>query len=314
VLQILAVTGPIYLIIAVGYAAVRFKLFAAEELRTLGRFTFQFCITALLFDALSTRPIAQVLDSHYLLAYAGGSLLMLLGGWGWARWRTGASQAQAALQGMGMSSSNSGYVGYPIVLQALGPIAGVALALTLLVENLVVMSLAMAMADAQPGRSRAELVRQALKGMARNPLVLAIVAGTAFSVLGLQLPEVAARAVKLLAGASAPVGLFVVGGSLVGLKLAGLRADLARVTVGKLLLHPLAVGGLLWLWPPANPALVAPAVLLAAMPMLGSYTVLAQKHGEQGFSAAALLVATVASFFTISALLWALQHGLVLQA
>ncbi len=130
--------------------------------------------------------------------------------------------------------------------------------------------------------------------------------------MGWQLPEVGARAVKLLAAASAPVGLFVVGGSLVGLQLAGVRADLARVAVGKLVLHPLAVGGLLWLWPPANPALVAPAVLLAAMPMLGIYTVLAQKHGEQGFCAAALLVTTVSSFFTVTALLWALQHGLQL--
>ena len=123
---------------------MRFKLFAVTELRTLGRFTFLFCITALLFDALSTRPIAQVLDGHYLLAYAGGSLAVLLGGYAWARWRRGANQALASLQGMGMSSSNSGYVGYPIVLQALGPVAGVALALTLLVESLVVMSLAMA--------------------------------------------------------------------------------------------------------------------------------------------------------------------------
>jgi predicted permease len=311
-LQILAVTGPIYLLIAAGYLAVRSKLFAAAELRTLGRFAFMFCITALLFDALSTRPIAQVLDVHYLLAYALGSLTLLFGGYAWARWRSGAGQALASLQGMGMSSSNSGYIGYPIVLQALGPVAGVALALTLLVESLVVMSLAMAMADAKPGQNRAALARAALRGMAGNPLVLAIAAGTVFSVMGWQLPEVAARAVKLLAGASAPVGLFVVGGSLVGLQLVGVRADLARVAVGKLLLHPLAVAGLLWLWPPADPALVAPAVLLAAMPMLGIYTVLAQKHGEQGFCAAALLVTTVSSFFTVSALLWALRIGLQL--
>ena len=311
-IQILSVTGPIYLIVLGGFAAVRFGIFAAAELRTLGRFTFLFCITALLFDALSTRRITEVLDPAYLVAYAAGSLAVLLGGYAWARWRSGAGQALASLQGMGMSSSNSGYVGYPIVLQALGPVAGVALALTLLVENFLILPLAMVMADARPGQDRRAALRAAFKGLVSNPLVLAMLAGTVFSVFGWQLPEFAARAVKLLANASAPVGLFVVGGSLVGLKMAGVRADLARVAAGKLLLHPLAVGGLLWLWPPANAALVAPGVLLAAMPMLGIYTVLSQKHGEQGFCAAALLVTTSASFFTISALLWALRHGLQL--
>lgn len=310
-LQILAVTGPIYLIVLAGYLAVRFGLFAKDDLRVLGRFTFLFGITALLFDALSTRRITEVLDAAYLCAYAGGALAVLLGGYAWARWR-GATQAMASLQGMGMSSSNSGYIGYPIVLQALGPVAGVALALTLLVENFLILPLAMAMCDAQPGQDRRAALKAALKGLTRNPLVIAIVAGTVFSVFEWRLPEFAARAVKLLAQASAPVGLFVVGGSLVGLTLAGVRADLARVAIGKLVLHPLAVGALMWVWAPANPALVAPGVLLAAMPMLGIYTVLAQKYGEQAFAAAAQLVATVASFFSISALLWALRHGLAL--
>lgn len=308
-LQILSVTGPIYLIIALGYAAVRFGLIEAAGLRVLGRFAFLFCITALLFDSLSSRRIADVLDAAYLFAYAVGSLALLLGGWAWARWRRGDGPARAAIQGMGMSSSNSGYIGFPIVQQALGPVAGVALALCLLVENFIILPLAMAMADVRPGQTLAAALRASLAGLVRNPLVLAIVAGTVVSVLQIPVPAVAAKAVKLLAAASAPVGLFVVGGSLVGLKLQGVRADLARVTVGKLLLHPLAVGGLLWLWPPANPALVAPAVLFAAMPMLGIYTVLAQKVGEQAFSAAALLVATVVSFFTISALLWGLSQG-----
>jgi malonate transporter and related proteins len=309
-LQILSQTGPIYLIILGGFLAVRFGLFAQADLRILGRFAFLFCITSLLFDALSSRRIAEVLDAAYLFAYGAGSLGVLLGGYVWARWRNGASQALASLQGMGMSSSNSGYIGYPVALLFFGPVAGVALALTLLIENFLILPLAMAMADARPGQDRRAALREAAVGLTKNPLVIAIVLGTLFSLLGWRLPEFASRAVKLMAGASAPVGLFMVGGSLVGLTLTGVRGDLARVALGKLLLHPLAVGGLMWFWAPANPALVAPGVLLAAMPMLGIYTVLAQKHGESAFSAAALLVTTVASFFTISALMWALRHGL----
>jgi malonate transporter and related proteins len=53
-----------------------------------------------------------------------------------------------------------------------------------------------------------------------------------------------------------------------------------------------------------NTLLRTAAIALAAMPMLGIYPVLAQKHGHEGFCAAALLVTTVASFFTLSGLLW----------
>jgi len=43
------------------------------------------------------------------------------------------------------------------------------------------------------------------------------------------------------------------------------------------------------------------------MPMMGIYTALAQRYGYEDMGAAASLVTTVLSFFTISALLWAIR-------
>ncbi|WP_310627008.1 AEC family transporter [Limnohabitans sp.] len=57
---------------------------------------------------------------------------------------------------------------------------------------------------------------------------------------------------------------------------------------------------------PMTSSLKITGVLLASMPMLGIYPLLAQRHGQEGFCAAALLVTTVASFFTISLILWAM--------
>jgi malonate transporter len=42
---------------------------------------------------------------------------------------------------------------------------------------------------------------------------------------------------------------------------------------------------------------------------MGIYPILAQAYGQEDFSAAALLVATVMSFFTLSALLWVLRSA-----
>ena len=283
-------------------------------MRVLGRFVVSFCLPALIFNALSKRPLAEVLNGPYLLAYAGGSLAVVALAMLVGRRLRGQSVPLATMQSLGMAASNSGFVGYPIVLQLLGPSAGVALALTMLVENLLVLPLCFAMADndgEDASRRWHHTLWISLRKLLKNPLVLAILAGFSFSMLGLHLPAVLAQTVQIVATASSPVALFVIGGSLVGLKLAGVRRDLAWVAMGKLILHPLAVFTLLWLLPPTlvvAPELRIAAVLFAAMPMLSIYPVVAQKYGLEGFTAAALLVTTIASFFSISALLWAMQH------
>ena len=308
-LQILNITAPIYLIIAAGFLAVRFGLFSKDDTRVMGRFVIQFCVPALIFRALSQRPLQDVLNAPYLAGYAIASVAVSLAMVVDARRRRGRAVPMAALQGMGVSVSNSAFIGYPILMQTIGPAAaGVGLALSMIVENLVAMPLALAMAESAGSTQRwHQTIRRVLRGLLRNPMILAILAGFAFAMLGLQLPEVAGRTVQIVATAASPVALFVIGGSLVGLKLGGVRQDIALVAFGKLVLHPLAVFCVLWLLPPLDPQLRIAAVVLAGMPMLSMYPVLAQKYQHEGFCAAALLVTTVASFVTISLLLWGMH-------
>jgi hypothetical protein len=264
---------------------------------------------ALLFQTLSQRNFTDVLNGAYLVAYAVGSMALLLGGYAWARRLRGRPVSLAAMQALGMSSSNSAMIGYPILQQLIGPAAGVALALCMLVENLLVIPTAFALADSQVGTRRwTSALLTSLRGLAKNPMIVAIVLGFAFSLLGWRLPEVPARAVALVAAAAIPLALTVVGGTLVGLTLAGQRRAVGAIAFGKLVLHPLAVAGMLWLLPPIDPVLHSGAIVFAAMPMLGIYPVLAQRWGHEEPSAAASLATTVASFFTISALLWALHR------
>ena len=122
------------------------------------------------------------------------------------------------------------------------------------------------------------------------------------------MPEPVARTINLFSAASGALSLFVIGGSLVGLKPEGVKGTIAQIAVGKLLVHPLLMlVVLLWLIPVADPALRSAALLTCAMPMMGIYTILAQRFGHGAISAAALLVTTVASFFTLTGLLWVLK-------
>ena len=130
-------------------------------------------------------------------------------------------------------------------------------------------------------------------------------AGILASWAGVALPAALSRTVQLFAQASGALSLFVIGGSLVGLHIKGTLGTVAQISVGKLVLHPLAMLLVLgWLVPVDDPQLRTAALLSCAMPMLGIYAILSQRHGHEGISSAALLVTTVASFFTLSAFLW----------
>lgn len=316
--DILSITGPIYLCILVGYAAVRWEVFSKAEIRVLGKFVLQIALPALLFFSLASRPLGDVLRPGYLLVYTLGSLLVLLGGvWWWWKVRRH-PLTESAYVAMGMTCANSGYVGYPVMLLLFGPLAGVVLALNLIVENLIKLPLLFTLADtgAHEGeRPRlSQIARQTAERLIRNPLIIGILLGFAVALSGWQMPSVLTRAVTLFSGGAGGLALFIIGGNLVGLQVRGMRAQVGFIAVGKLLLHPaaiwLVIGVCAWLGLPVPEGdLRAAAVLSAAMPMLGVYSILAQRHGHEGFTSAALLVTTASSFLSLSLILWLMRSS-----
>jgi len=308
--SILAVTGPIYLSIGIGFVATRSGFFSKADGQVLGRFVLNFALPAMLFNALASRNFQDVLHPDYLASYALGSLLAFGVMVALARWVLHKDLTTSALMGMGASCSNSGYIGYPILLQLLGPAAGVGLALTLLVENLLMIPLGLSLAES--GRAVQATwqrhVVESVKRLSRSPLMGAIVLGFVCSMLGWQMPEPLAKTVNLFASACAGAALFVNGGSLVGLRVQGLVRQVNVIALAKLVVHPLGVATCLWWFGPVDTSLWISGVLLAAMPMMGIYPLFAQRFQLEGLCAAALLVTTLVSFVTISLILWAMSQ------
>jgi malonate transporter and related proteins len=311
-LSILSITGPIYLAVLLGFACTRFGLFAKADMRLFGKFVINLALPALLFTALSSRSVSEILNADYLGAYALAGLLTIAAGMLLARLQGRRPMHYASMFAMGMSCPNSGFVGYPVLLLSLGgSVAGVALALNMMVEVLLLIPLLLAVADLDGGKGGAvQVVLRTLKGLARNPLIIALVAGLLVSLAGWTLPLAVSRTVNLFAQASGALSLFVIGGSLAGQSLRGMGPAVLQITFGKLVLHPLIMFAVLgWLVPVADPQLRTAVLLSTAMPIMGIYTILSQRHGHEGISAAALLMTTAASFFTLSGLLWWLRQA-----
>lgn len=312
-LAVLSITGVIFLVIAVGYGAVRFRVCAEADMRVLGKYVVNFALPALIFRAMAGRDIGAILDVGALGAYGFASVSMFIAGYAWSRRLAGLERAAATFQGMGMSCSNSGYFGYPIVLMAIPPIAATTLALCMVVENLVMIPLVLVMAErAAGGADKGWALARPIAGrLVRNPIVLALVAGLTVSLAGVEVPTVIAEAINLFAASSAAVSLLVIGGTLSGLRLRTFDARWLPVIAGKLLVHPL----LAWLgltaaaalgFAVADPRLGPAVILFAAMPPMSIYPILAQRYGQQDAASLVMLAMTALSFFTISGFLWGL--------
>jgi predicted permease len=293
VAELLGLTGPIFGLIALGWVAVRSRMFDAAHLPALARFVIGFCLPALMWRVLSRHHPAEVADPRFLAAYATGSLLALGAGLAWARWQ-GQPRERSAMTGMGFSCANTAFIGYPLALQLVGPQAAVAFALVLLVENFLMIPLCIALADSARARADGaaqpfgQVFMRALWGLRKNPIVLGVCAGLATGALGTGLPATLGKVIDLLGAASAATSLFYIGGALVGLRVGDQWAQVSMVAIGKLLIHPLAVLAALWLWGPV---------------------VLGQAFGLQQVNAACVLGATLVSFVSLTAWVAVVQAG-----
>lgn len=297
---------PVFLLIGVGWIMIRTGVIPRQGLSIIAAFALNVALPALIFQALATRPAAEVLNLPYLAAYGGASLVLFAAVFAFARLALGRGASFSAAWALGMSVSNTGFVGYPVTLLVLGSPAAVAMALNMMVENIVMLPLAIAIMEGAAGEDRrlGTVLRNTAARLVRQPILIAIVFGCIFSFGGIGLPMPLARAVDMLAGGAAAVALFYVGGMLVGLNVRGNVGNATGVVIGKLILHPILVFLAVMLVPGISEEMRLAAVIYAAVPMISIYPLLAERYGHGAMATAALMTATLASFATLAIVLW----------
>lgn len=138
-----------------------------------------------------------------------------------------------------------------------------------------------------------------LKELARNPLLIATVAGLASNLMGLQIPEVIGATLSRMANASIALGLIAVGA---GLRLSGLHESkgiAAYFIAVKLLALPAVAYGL-GRWAGLPPLQLQIAVMFSALPTASSAYVLATRmNGNGPFVAFLVSAGTLISVLTL---------------
>ena len=310
-LSVLLVTFPFFALVLCGYLATRARLLPLPAIAGLNAFVLYFALPCLLYRFGASTPIAQLLDPAaagvYLLCallMVGGTVLATRGprlGWN-----------DAAFGALVAAFPNTGFMGVPLLVALLGAAAAGPVILSIAVDMVMTTSLCVGLSrlDSAGTHGVSVALRNALKGMATNPMPWSIALGALASALQFTLPGPLDKTVAMLADAASPVALFTIGAVLARSQMSQHERVQARdyvpIALAKLLLHPLLV----WLVGQAAVALGAPLtpftltvlVLLAALPSASNVSLLAERFGaHNGRIAHIILVSTALAFVSFSA-------------
>ncbi|MFV2053345.1 AEC family transporter [Aliiroseovarius sp. YM-037] len=291
---------PVFLVIGFGYLAVWRKLFSANGVDGLMKFTQNFAIPCLLFRAISSLDLSQSFDVGLLASfYTGATLCFLLGICG-ARYIFGRNWEDAIAIGFCCLFSNSVLLGLPITERAYGDgaLAGNYAIIALHSPFCYAVGITCMEVVRNRGRSPFDTGRRVITAMFRNALVIGIALGFVVNLGGINLPGVLIDAVDLMVRAALPAALFGLGGVLVRYRPEGDMRTILYVCGISLMVHPLIV------WTIGS-AIDLPtdafrsAVLTSAMaPGINAY-VFANMYGRaQRVAASAVLLATALTILT----------------
>jgi malonate transporter and related proteins len=300
---VLAILLPVFGLVLAGFAAARLRLLSPAGTRRLGAFVYYIAIPALLFRG--TEHGLPAGGGAIVLAYFGAALALFALAMLLARRAFGADLREQAVLAINVCFGNSVQMGVPVILGAFGAQGMRSLTLIIALHALVLLTVATVVIELGRGAGGglARTVRTAAAAMLTNPIILAVIAGFAWSRLGAELPGAAARLVDAAAAAASPCALFVLGASLRGLRLgAGWREGLVIVAL-KLVALPVMV----WLMARAlalPPLDTAVATVTAAMPVGMSPFIFAQRYDVYvAQSASAVVLSNLLSLVSLAVVL-----------
>lgn len=287
---------PLYLLVLIGYLLVRVGRWPHTATEALARFVFGLALPALLFRMMSNLSELPPVDARLLIAYFGGCLLVFALGRlvGHVLFRLdGVGQSVFALGGV---FSNNVILGIPLATALIGNAAMPSVSLVLAFNALTLWTLVTVSVEwARHGAPSLTGFTRTLRSVLTNPIVAAILSGTAIGLLGVRLPSLIDSPLAMIGQAAVPLSLISLGMSLTQY---GLRAGLDRslgICVLKLVVMPLVVWTLARLL--ALPALETQVVVMLASLAVGSnvYLMSMQFRTQEGVVASSMVLSTALS-------------------
>lgn len=240
---LLDVIIPVFLIIGFGYCTVWTKLFSTDTVDGLMKFTQNFAIPVLLFDAIAKVDLINVFNVNLFFSfYLGATIGFLLGFFG-SYYLFNRPLEDSVVIGFCCLFSNTVMLGLPITERAYGEDA--------LRHNFAIVSIHAPFCYFL-GITVMELVKSSekdlkkniftiLKAMFSNALVVGIMLGFIVNVLEINLAKSIQASIDMITAVALPAALFGMGGVLYQYRPQGDIGPIIMVCAVSLIIHPAVV-------------------------------------------------------------------------
>ncbi len=310
--DILNLALPYFGLIFIGFACGKAKGLPEQGLAWMNFFLLYVSLPALLFGITSKTPFEELNNPPFLIATTLGTssafALALLGG----RLIGRLPLREATLAGLSGGYGNIGYMGPGLALAVLGAKAAAPTALIFCCDSIflfTIVPLLIALTDREH-QSLVHTLGVVVRQIVLNPLIMSACAGALTAALHVHPPVAIDKTLQFLQNAAAPTALFVLGVTVALRPFGRVPWEVPGVIAVKLLIHPLAVFGLMLLFGPFAQPWAATAVLMASLPPALNVFVIARQNDTWIEPASvAVLIGTFASVLTLTCVMWILQSG-----
>ena len=304
---------PIFGLILVGWLCGKWNVLNVAAADGLNRFVVYVALPALLFMAMVDADLDAMSELGFVASYVFGTLMATLI-YFWISRREGLGFLPRIINGLGASYSNTGYMGIPLLLLLFGekalPIAVIGTVLTGAVQFSVTIVII------EVYRARGGTVAPALKkvglSLLKNPIFMATLIGIVFSALDFRPPVAIEGGIEMLAKAATPCALLTIGLFIAQTTVPASSPSVKQIVTLKLFVHPLITGFLAFVVFRLDPLWAWCAILATALPVgTGPFMVAHIYKQDAAVSARAILISTLISVITLSALIaWVNHQGI----
>lgn len=304
-------SSPLFLLIFLGFALSRWFGFSKTSSTVLSKFAFNIALPAMLFRLLSNLALTEShADLRLLIAFFGACFILFFIGRFISAHLLKMQPVETAIFGTGCVFSNNGLLGLPLAIAMLGEVAAPSVSAVLSMNALVLWTLVSVAVEfsLHKGHLTVRSFFASLVSVVKNPLIIAIFCGVAWSFTGLSIPYMLDEPLRLIGNSATALSLIVVG---MGLSEYGIGEGLGRsmvLSAIKLFVHPTLIF-VLALLIGLGPVETTAIVFLGCLPMgVNVYLMCRQFHAAEAVIANAMIITTVVSSCTIPVAVACLRH------
>ncbi len=298
-------TVPVFLIMVFGWFVKKWGLLDDHSTAQINKFVFRTMLPALLFMDLSEADFREVWDTKFVLFCIIVTLICVGIAVGYSMFFKDKNERGEIIQASYRSSA--AVLGIAFVNNIYGKSTMAALMIVGTVPIYNIISVIVLSVTSEENKKSGSLLKSTLKGIATNPIILGIIAGISWSLIGLNQPVIMSKSISYLGNMATPLSLIALGASFKFEEAKGKLPVTAGIAFIKLVLFcsiflPVAVSmGF------RGEKLIAILIMLGSA-TTGSCFVMAKNLGHKGtITAFAVMLTTLCSAFTLTTWLFILK-------